>query len=118
MSCFDHQVSPSLFCLPLRNCNHCHQGCRIKNKKTLSLYSKYFFIKYLQTVLCIDRYCGIRDPSWSELKHFVDFLNSQVKDCEKSIYCKAENVDDKWMQGTLKGFKSFVVRFMVTMSRV
>lgn len=58
------------------------------------------------------------DPSWSELKHFVDFLNSQLQDSEESTYCKPENVDDWWMRGTLAGFTSFVINFMVTMSRV
>lgn len=74
--------------------------------------------KMYNNIVWFDRYCGIRDPSWSELKHFVDFLNSQLQDCEENIFCNPDNVDDSWMQGTLKGFTSFVIRFMVTMSRV
>ncbi|XP_046860852.1 E3 ubiquitin-protein ligase rnf213-alpha-like [Xenia sp. Carnegie-2017] len=48
------------------------------------------------------QYCGIRDPSWAELHHFANFLNVQLRDCEKSL---------------LQGFKTFVVRFMIKMSR-
>ncbi|PFX17552.1 E3 ubiquitin-protein ligase RNF213, partial [Stylophora pistillata] len=66
------------------------------------------------------RTCGIPDPSWSEIRHFVSFLNSQLKDCEKSLYC-----DMKLMRTilagpnvlNLEGFRSFVVRFMIQMSR-
>ncbi|XP_022801884.1 E3 ubiquitin-protein ligase rnf213-alpha-like, partial [Stylophora pistillata] len=64
--------------------------------------------------------CGIPDPSWSEIRHFVSFLNSQLKDWEKSLYC-----DMKLMRTilagpnvlNLEGFWSFVVRFMIQMSR-
>ncbi|XP_068735057.1 LOW QUALITY PROTEIN: E3 ubiquitin-protein ligase rnf213-alpha-like [Montipora capricornis] len=64
--------------------------------------------------------CGIPDPSWSELRHFVSFLNSQLRDCEESVYC-----DMKLMRAilagpnvlNLEGFRSFAVRFMIQMSR-
>ncbi|PFX19443.1 E3 ubiquitin-protein ligase RNF213 [Stylophora pistillata] len=66
------------------------------------------------------RNCGIPDPSWSEIRHFVSFLNSQLRDCEHSFYC-----DMKLMRTVLEGphvlnlegFRSFVVRFMIQMSR-
>ena len=65
--------------------------------------------------------CGIPDPSWAEIRHFVSFLNSQLRDCEQSIFC-----DMKLMRSVLagpnvlnlEGFRSFVVRFMIQMSRV
>ena len=67
------------------------------------------------------RNCGIRDPSWSEIRHFVSFLNSQLRDCEQSFFC-----DMKLMRAVLagpnvpnlEGFRSFVARFMIQMSRV
>ena len=70
-------------------------------------------------LLC--RNCGIPDPSWSEIRHFVSFLNSQLQDCEQSFYC-----DMQLMRAVLagpdvlnlEGFRSFVVRFMIQMSRV
>lgn len=50
------------------------------------------------------------DPSWSEIRNFVHFLNAQLYDCEKSPYC--EDVDN------LKGFKEFVVKFSILMAKV
>ncbi|XP_067057901.1 E3 ubiquitin-protein ligase rnf213-alpha-like isoform X3 [Acropora muricata] len=66
------------------------------------------------------RNCGIPDPSLSEIRHFVSFLNSQLRDCEQSVFC-----DMKLMRAiltgpnvlNLEGFRSFVVRFMIQMSR-
>ncbi|XP_074524614.1 E3 ubiquitin-protein ligase rnf213-alpha-like [Halichoeres trimaculatus] len=57
-------------------------------------------------------YCGIVDPSWAELRNFVWFLNLQLQDCENSVFCKSEFVGD-----TLRGFKNFVVEFMILMSK-
>ncbi|XP_041646892.1 E3 ubiquitin-protein ligase rnf213-alpha-like isoform X2 [Cheilinus undulatus] len=57
-------------------------------------------------------YCGIIDPSWAELRNFVWFLNRQLQDCEYSVFCKYEFVGD-----TLRGFKNFVVEFMILMSK-
>ena len=58
------------------------------------------------------RYCGIPDPSWAELRHFVWFLNVQLCDSEKSNFCSAS------VQADLPGFVRFVVRFMIQMSKV
>ena len=57
--------------------------------------------------------CGVTDPSWSELRHFLWFLNAQLQDCESSVFCKASHISD-----TLPGFKKFVVQFMLKMSKV
>ncbi|KAL7397817.1 hypothetical protein ABVT39_028331 [Epinephelus coioides] len=57
-------------------------------------------------------YCGVLDPSWAELRNFVWFLNLQLQDCENSVFCKFELVGD-----TLQGFKNFVVKFMILMSK-
>ncbi|XP_037626449.1 E3 ubiquitin-protein ligase rnf213-alpha-like isoform X1 [Sebastes umbrosus] len=65
--------------------------------------------KFLQILLI---YCGIIDPSWAELRNFVWFLNLQLQDCENSVFCKFEFVGD-----TLRGFKNFVVEFMILMSK-
>ena len=51
----------------------------------------------------------------------MSFLNSQLRDCEESFYC-----DMQLMRAVLagpdvlnlEGFRSFVVRFMIQMSRV
>ncbi|XP_066472974.1 E3 ubiquitin-protein ligase RNF213 isoform X2 [Tiliqua scincoides] len=57
-------------------------------------------------------YCGVMDPSWSELRNFVWFLNLQLKHCETSVFCNAAFVQD-----TLQGFKNFVVTFMILMAK-
>ncbi|XP_041937940.1 E3 ubiquitin-protein ligase rnf213-beta isoform X4 [Alosa sapidissima] len=56
--------------------------------------------------------CGLKDPSWAELKHFTWFLNLQLRDCESSIFCNADFLADQ-----LPGFKSFIVKFMIRMSQ-
>ncbi|XP_068511209.1 E3 ubiquitin-protein ligase RNF213 [Anas acuta] len=57
-------------------------------------------------------HCGILDPSWSEIRNFAWFLNIQLRDCEASVFCNPDFVQD-----TLQGFKSFVVSFMILMAR-
>ncbi|WAR11571.1 R213A-like protein [Mya arenaria] len=42
---------------------------------------------------CLDillRYCGVQDPSWSELQNFVWFLNRQLADLEENVFVTAE----------------------------
>ena len=60
-----------------------------------------------------NRQCGVKDPSWSELKHFVEFLNTQLESCENSIFCNEDIVGD-----VMSGLKTFVVKFMIRMSKV
>ncbi|XP_058417797.1 E3 ubiquitin-protein ligase RNF213 isoform X3 [Diceros bicornis minor] len=57
-------------------------------------------------------YCGVINPSWSELRNFACFLNYQLKDCEASLFCDLSFTGD-----TLRGFKNFVVTFMIFMAR-
>nr|XP_015798016.2 E3 ubiquitin-protein ligase rnf213-alpha [Nothobranchius furzeri] len=57
-------------------------------------------------------YCGMMDPSWAELRNFTWFLNIQLKDCESSVFCDASFTGD-----TLRGFKTFVVDFMILMAK-
>ena len=57
--------------------------------------------------------CGLRDPSWSEIRHFVKFLDIQLQSCEASVFC-----DWNLVGNVLVGLKGFVVKFMIRMSRV
>ncbi|KAL1277475.1 hypothetical protein QQF64_024148 [Cirrhinus molitorella] len=57
-------------------------------------------------------YCGIVDPSWAELRNFTWFLNLQLRDCERSVFCDFTFIGD-----TLLGFKNFVVDFMILMAK-
>ncbi|XP_052808691.1 E3 ubiquitin-protein ligase rnf213-alpha-like isoform X2 [Mya arenaria] len=63
---------------------------------------------------CLDvllRHCGVRDPSWSELHHFVWFLNTQLVDFEQNQFVSVAAAED------LPGFATFVLRFLIQMSR-
>ncbi|XDV14216.1 hypothetical protein PO909_002393 [Leuciscus waleckii] len=57
-------------------------------------------------------YCGIIDPSWAELRNFAWFLNLQLRDCERTVFCDVSFIGD-----TLMGFKNFVVDFMILMAK-
>ena len=56
--------------------------------------------------------CGIKDPSWCEIRHFIKFLDVQLQACEASVFCDEVHVGD-----IMSGLKSFVVKFMIRMSR-
>ena len=58
------------------------------------------------------KHCEIIDPSWAELQNFAHFLNKQLSDCDKSHYCSSGLMGEEW-----RGFKSFVVKFMLFMSK-
>ena len=55
----------------------------------------------------------MHDPSWSEIRHFVTFLDIQLQSCEESVFC-----DKKFIEDVMAGLKGFVVKFMIRMSRV
>ena len=55
----------------------------------------------------------MKDPSWSEIRHFIKFLDLQLQSCERSYFTNEDFVGD-----VLSGFKTFVVKFMIRMSRV
>ncbi|KAM6439343.1 E3 ubiquitin-protein ligase rnf213-alpha-like isoform 2-T2 [Rhynochetos jubatus] len=56
-------------------------------------------------------FCGKHNPSWTELSNFTHFLSFQLSKCEKSVFCSPAAGKD------FKGFKTFVVKFMITMSK-
>lgn len=58
------------------------------------------------------RYCGMSKPSWSELKQFVLFLNTQLIDYENCVFCSESAMD------VLPGFYNFVLKFLILMSTV
>ena len=57
--------------------------------------------------------CGVQDPSWSEIHHFVNFLDIQLQACEASVFLNQKAAGD-----ILSGIKGFIVKFMIRMSRV
>jgi len=70
-------------------------------------------LEYLHDCLDIllKKFC-IKDPSWMELTHFASFLNTQLRSSENSIYCNPEAMGED-----CPGIKSFVVRFLIQMSK-
>ena len=75
-------------------------------------YYYYYYYNNDQTAILPPRYCGVVNPSWSELTHFVCFLDKQLQDFENSVYCGMATSQD------LPGFSVFVLRFLIQMSRV
>ncbi|XP_052243691.1 E3 ubiquitin-protein ligase rnf213-alpha-like [Dreissena polymorpha] len=57
------------------------------------------------------RRCGVKNPSWSELHHFVWFLNTQLVDFEQNAFVGTAAAED------LPGFATFVLRFLMQMSK-
>eukprot|EP00392_Amoebophrya_sp_AT5.2_P001285 g1287.t1 len=62
----------------------------------------------------IVKHCGVEEPTWAQLTTFVDFLEKQLRLCDQSSFTGAAAAD---VDGGLAGFRPFVVRFMVQMSR-
>lgn len=93
----------------LQRKQNCHWLNFVKDVKRLILFLKQI---YSNTVFLYCRHCGVLDPSWSELYHFVSFLNRQLKDFETSTFCSQVVLND------LPGFRSFVLKFMIQMSMV
>ena len=69
-------------------------------------YTQHEFLKTLISN------CGVENPSWSELNHFITFFSNQMLACDQSDFYRALSDDRGW-----EGFKSFIVKYMVIMSR-
>ena len=75
---------------------------------------KYARANHLDVQTCLNlllKHLERPNPSWSEIVHFASFLNTQLIDCENSIFC-----DPKLAGDLLPGFKTFVIKFMIQMS--
>ena len=48
-----------------------------------------------------------------ELNHFLRFLDYQLGACENSLFC-----DENLVKEAMSGLKTFVIRFMIRMSKV
>ncbi|KYO41916.1 E3 ubiquitin-protein ligase RNF213 [Alligator mississippiensis] len=55
--------------------------------------------------------CGRKNPSWTELSNFAQFLSLQLMKCETSVFCSEAAGRE------FGGFKSFVIKFMIAMSK-
>ena len=61
--------------------------------------------------LLLQNFC-IKNPSWMELTNFASFLNIQLRSSENSIFCSPDAMGED-----CPGIKSFVVRFLIQMSK-
>lgn len=51
------------------------------------------------------------DPSWADVKHYVSFLSYQLQSMDDCDFCTPASLE------VLRGFKNFVLEFMIRMSR-
>nr|XP_039257181.1 E3 ubiquitin-protein ligase rnf213-alpha-like [Styela clava] len=58
------------------------------------------------------RHCCMQNPSWAQLRHFCSFLNVQLQNCEKSVFCTSPAIKQD-----LNGLKEFAVKFMIRMAQ-
>lgn len=91
-----------------KTCKHVFKRLTKTNgMKTLKLYTIHVHVCAFSF-----SHCCVENPSWSELRNFIHFLNTQLQDFEKSVYCSAILKQD------LPGFPAFVLRFLIQMSKV
>lgn len=69
-------------------------------------------MKHASLSVLFSSHCCVENPSWAELRNFIHFLNTQLQDFEKSVYCS------DILQQDLPGFPVFVLRFLIQMSKV
>lgn len=82
---------------------------------------KFFYIpmknildqKSCLEILQDNRSCPVKDPTFSELMNFSKFLNYQLQECEKSIFCQLGGTED-WKN---LRFKNLVVKFLILMTQ-
>ncbi|CAK6965023.1 E3 ubiquitin-protein ligase rnf213-beta isoform X3 [Scomber scombrus] len=87
---------------------------RYKNNQNLDHFKYqegYSEVNHIDCLRHFLEYCGMKDPSWAELKNFSWFLNVQLKDCESSVFCDPDVLADQ-----MPGFKNFIVNFMILMA--
>ncbi|XP_065678772.1 E3 ubiquitin-protein ligase rnf213-alpha isoform X3 [Hydra vulgaris] len=68
-------------------------------------------VNLINSLKILFKYCGIQDPCWSEVRNFIHFFNTQLIDCEQSIFTSIHVVQD------LNGFKIFVIDFLLEMAQ-
>ncbi|NWV72432.1 RN213 ligase, partial [Malurus elegans] len=65
---------------------------RYKQKENLDQFTfcpKKNKVTERECLACLMEFCGRGDPSWTELSNFTHFLNFQLRNCEKSVFCSS-----------------------------
>ena len=95
---------------PAQYLNHFYQGLDLDQVYFIPDVSNLSQRESLR-ILLDRRACPIDDPSYSELMNFTRFLNFQLVECEKSVFC---SLKDEW---TNLRFKNLVVKFLILMAQ-
>ncbi|KAK2553290.1 E3 ubiquitin-protein ligase rnf213-alpha [Acropora cervicornis] len=129
-----YDLLPTITCASPRTiscCSHAkpdpndfNPGLDIKEFQSPHFQRVYQYLKLSQQGVNLDNFTfvpgKIDEDQETCLSQLLSFLNSQLRDCEQSSFC-----DMKLMRAVLagpdvpnlEGFRSFVVRFMIQMSR-
>ncbi|XP_067936891.1 E3 ubiquitin-protein ligase rnf213-alpha-like [Watersipora subatra] len=83
----------------------------LEEKDSSYTLSEEMFDKHSDALGLLIRNCGLANPTWSELRHFVYFLSSQLFKVQASPYCSHSHAGD------MPGFRKFVVEFMFKMAQ-
>ena len=63
----------------------------------------------LEGMKTILKHCCVQDPTWCEVANFTNFLNFQMKQAKNSSFSNC--------QEDLPGFRGFMTRFLIQMSK-
>jgi len=58
------------------------------------------------------RECGLNNPSWRELAHYIKFLSCQIENLEKNDYFGENFID------FIPGFRQFAIKSLLQMAKV
>ena len=118
MTALPDNVCPMLFDMKTLNSALIQRSCQYLNAvelnqdlDSLKYSTKSVKIKAQDCLRLLLKHLEHNSPSWSEIIHFASFLNTQLVDCENSIFCDIGLTGD-----LLPGFKKFVIKFMIQMS--
>ncbi|XP_067940322.1 E3 ubiquitin-protein ligase rnf213-alpha-like [Watersipora subatra] len=87
-----------------------HLNCKQNKHQDFSFPPNATVSNPKEAIILLLRNCGLLDPTWSELCHYVNFLSSQLTKVLESAFCGAAFKEE------LPGFKTFVINFMLKMA--
>ena len=90
-------------------CAECMKMCCLggKNSVVKGLTSICFLISPFSSS------CGLHDPSWAKIRHFVEFLNIQLLSCDGSLFS-----DEAFVGDVMPGLKGVVVKLYVMVNKL
>ena len=110
--CDDRMFQSDVIQRPAQYLLRFHEGEDL-DKFTYSPTNNMLDQKRCLEILQDNRSCPVKDPTFSELMNFAKFLNYQLQECEKSIFCQLGGTED-WKN---LRFKNLVVKFLILMTQ-